>query len=521
MKNRIVFFALAVLFSYSCGTKPGQVKVEGGVIQGVVADGITVYKGIPFAAPPVGDLRWKEPKPVIPWTGVLDATDYAACPMQAGNNPYGYSEDCLYLNIWTPAKSPKDRLPVMVWLYGGGFAGGCTADPVTDGTELAREGVILVTTAYRVGKIGFLSHPELSAENPNGVSGNYGLLDQIAALRWVRDNIAAFGGDPDKVTIFGESAGGISVSMLCASPLAAGLFRGAISESGGSFGPTRPVTFPGENMKTIRDAEQDGLRIAESLGATSLSDLRALPAEKFVERGLPAGGGWPIVDGYVIPDDQFRLYEQGRFNNVDILVGYNSDEGASFSWNREAGPHIAEVKSRFGPFADDLLKAYPVEGETVTKTARNLMRDVAFGWHTWSWCRLQAEKGGSNVYLYYFDQHPDYPVDSPQFGSGSPHGQEVRFVFQHLDPDDIHPTDEALMRVMGKYWTNFTKYGDPNGPGLPAWPAFDNDSPRAMYLTGPTPFSGPVPDEASLEVLDEYFRWRRSPEGAAWVNTAN
>lgn len=433
------------------------------------------------------------------------------------NNPYGCSEDCLYLNIWTPAKSPKDKLPVLVWIYGGGFAVGATADPVTDGTELAKEGVILVSTAYRVGKIGFLSHPQLSAESPNGVSGNYGILDQITALKWIQKNIEAFGGDPEKVTIFGESAGGISVSMLCASPLAKGLFRGAISESGGSFGPTRPTTYPGENMKTLKNAEEDGRKIAESLGANSLAELRALPAEKFIERGLAAGGGWPIVDGYVIPDDQFRMYENGIFNDVNILVGYNSDEGISFSWNRDAKSHIASTRQRFGPYAEALLATYPVEGDLVTKTARDLMRDVAFGWHTWSWCRLQAAKGQSKVFLYYFDQHPDYPKDSSQYEHGSPHGQEVRFVFQHLDENQIQPTDEALMKTMGKYWTNFAKYGDPNSPEVPAWPEFSNDTPQAMYLTGPTPFPGPVPSEASLNVVDDYFRWRRTPEGINWA----
>nr|MCR4860940.1 carboxylesterase family protein [Bacteroidales bacterium] len=400
---------LAVLAAGACTTKsePGKVRVEGGWIQGEVLEDMTVYKGIPFAAPPVGELRWKAPQPVIPWEGVRQTTDYAACPMQAGNNPYGYSEDCLYLNIWTPAKSPDDKLPVLVWIYGGGFAGGATADPVTDGTELARKGVIMISTAYRVGKLGFLAHPELSAEDPHGVSGNYGLQDQIAALRWIRDNIAAFGGDPDKVTIFGESAGGISVSMLCASPLAAGLFRGAISESGGSFGPTRPTTYPGENMKTLAQAEADGAKIAEGLGAESLAELRAMDASRFVERGLPAGGGWPIVDGYVIPDDQFRLYEQGKFNNVDVMIGYNSDEGASFGAARDAAGHTASVRQRYGPWADRLLAAYPVQGKAVVKTARDLMRDAAFGWHSVSWARLQARHGGSNVYLYYFDQHPD------------------------------------------------------------------------------------------------------------------
>ena len=517
MRKYLIISAI-LLAAVSCTKEPGTVKVDGGWIKGTVTEEMTIYKGVPFAAPPVGDLRWKAPQPVIPWKGVREATDYAACPIQGGNNPYGYSEDCLYLNIWSPAKTPKDKLPVLVWIYGGGFAGGCTADPVTDGTDLARDGVIMVTTAYRVGKIGFLAHPELSAEDPNGVSGNYGILDQIAALRWIQDNISKFGGDPEKVTIFGESAGGISVSMLCASPLAKGLFRGAISESGGSFGPTRYTTYPGENMKTLADAEQDGIAIMESVGAMTLEELRALPAEKFLERGLAPGGGWPIVDGYVIPDDQYSMYEKGDFNNVDIMVGYNSDEGASFSRSRDAASHIKGIQDRFGPYADTLLKAYPVDGDKVGKTARDLMRDVAFGWHTWSWCRLQAEKGGSNVFLYYFNQHPDYPADSPQYGFESPHGQEVRYVFQHLDENNLLPTDEQLAKTMGKYWTNFAKYGDPNGPGVPAWPKFDNYNPQAMYLTGPTPFAGPVPSERSLWVANEYFKWRRSAEGKAWAS---
>lgn len=508
--------SLAVLAA--CRQEPGRVKVEGGWIQGVVTEEMAVYKGIPFAAPPVGDLRWKAPQPVIPWEGVRDASDYATGPMQWGNNPWGYSEDCLYLNIWTPAKSPKDKLPVLVWIYGGGFGGGSSADPVTDGTDLAREGVIMVSTNYRVGKLGFLAHPELSAENPDGVSGNYGLLDQIAALRWIQRNIAAFGGDPAKVTIFGESAGGISVSMLCASPLAKGLFRGAISESGGSFGPTRPTTYPGENMKTLSDAEADGVRIAESLGAASLAELRALPAERFIERSLAPGGDWPIVDGVVIPDDQFRLYEKGAYNDVAVMAGYNSDEGASFSRNRDGASHIAGLRQRFGPYADTLLAAYPLENGVVTKHARDLMRDVAFGWHTWSWCRLQARTGKSKAFLYYFDQHADYPEGDPRYGFGSPHGQEVRYVFQHLDENQEElPTDRALMAVMGKYWTNFAKYGDPNGPDVPLWPAFDNDHPQAMYLSGAVPFAGPVPDEKALEAADAYFAWRRTSEGAAWA----
>jgi para-nitrobenzyl esterase len=245
-----VIFVNALFLMFAVGIsnaqQPTSVKVEQGLLQGSYQNGLTVYKGIPFAAPPVGDLRWKAPQPPAKWEGVKQVTEFAPAPIQGGNPPSGKSEDCLYLNVWTPAKSAKEKIPVLVWIYGGGFSFGSTAEAVYNGEKLAQKGVVLVSIAYRVGTLGFLAHPELSAENPNHASGNYGLLDMIAGLEWIQKNIAAFGGDPNQVTIFGESAGGISVSMLCASPLAKGLFHGAISQSGGSFGPSRPTTYPGE-----------------------------------------------------------------------------------------------------------------------------------------------------------------------------------------------------------------------------------------------------------------------------------
>ncbi len=515
--NFISFVIFLLVLGACSHLEPGQVKVEGGIIQGVVTDDLTIYKGVPFAAPPVGDLRWKAPQPVEKWQGVLQTTEYAPSPMQGGNPPSGKSEDCLYLNIWTPAKSTKEKLPVLVWIYGGGFSFGSTAEPVHNGEHLARKGVVLVSIAYRVGQLGFLAHPELSAENPNGVSGNYGLLDQIAGLKWIQNNIAAFGGDPDKVTIFGESAGGISVSMLCASPLAKGLFHGAISQSGGSFGPTRATTFPGENMKTLQQAEQAGVEYAERAGASSVSELRGIEADK-LPMGMGMGGGWPIVDGYVIPDDQFKLYEAGKYNDIPVLIGYNSDEGLSFSAGRTPLEFIANVERRFGPFAGKLLEAYPVGENTVPRSARNLMRDAAFGWHTWSWARLQSQTGKSKVFLYYFDQHPERVEGSPQADHGTPHGVDVPYVFMHIDPANPNTTesDLAISETMGTYWTNFAKYGHPNGEGVPEWPAFSDANPVVMYL-GPTAYLGQVPDEASLKVLDEYYKWRRSAEGKAWA----
>jgi para-nitrobenzyl esterase len=495
------------------------VKTEGGLVEGIVEDNLTVYKGIPFAAPPVGDLRWRAPQPAAKWQGVRKADQFAPGCMQSmgGPPPSGLSEDCLYLNVWTPAKSPQDRVPVLVWIYGGGFNGGATSIPVYSGEKLAKRGVVLVSIAYRVGILGFYAHPELSAESPHHVSGNYGLLDMIAGLQWIQRNIAAFGGDPKRVTIFGESAGGIAVSMLCASPLAKGLFQGAISQSGGSFGPISRTPSPGENMLALADSEVSGVEFAKAAGASSLKELRAVPAEKLLEAGRRGRGmAWPIVDGWVIPNDQYKLYEAGRFNDTPILVGYNSDEGATFSRERTPNDYIAGVHKRYGPFADRLLKAYPTAADAVPKTARDLARDSAFGWHTWVWSRLQSKYGKGKVFYYYFDQHPDYPPDSPRAGYGSPHGADVPYVFEHLD-DTRHPVtpdDQRISDAMAAYWTNFAKHGDPNGEGVPAWPAFSDKNPVVMYLAK-TPYTGPVPSEESLRVLDSYFAWRRSLEGAA------
>ncbi|HEA22261.1 hypothetical protein LCGC14_1160320 [marine sediment metagenome] len=521
MKNTTLgLFSIVIIFMISCEKKqeqiPGQVKIADGTVQGLVQDSLTIFKGIPFASPPLGDLRWKAPQPVKSWEGVKQTTEFASAPIQ-GNDQNGKSEDCLYLNVWTPTTSPEEKIPVLVWIYGGGFSFGATSEPVYDGATLAKKGVILVSIAYRVGQIGFLAHPELSAENADNVSGNYGILDQIAGLKWVKDNIAAFGGDPEKVTIFGESAGGISVSMLCASPLAKGLFQGAISQSGGSFGPSRPITFPGENMKTLAMAEKEGLAYAENLGIKSVQDLRKTPVDK-LPMGMGMGGAWPIIDGHVIPDDQFKLYEQGKFNDVPVLIGYNSDEGASFSREKNPEEFISNVENRYGQFSKELLDAYPVGETTVPKTARDLARDAAFGWHTWSWARLQSQKGTSKVYYYYFEQHPDYAEDSPKFGYGSPHGQEVAYVFNNLDytNPELSESDESISEAMATYWTNFTKYGNPNGDNLVEWPAFSTENPEVMYFEQ-TPHVGPVPSEASLKVLDTYFEWRRSDAGGTWV----
>jgi para-nitrobenzyl esterase len=522
MKTNIIILTFFTLFFSErvVAQQPDPVLTDSGLIQGVFENGLTVYKGIPFAAPPVGELRWKAPQSVSKWDGVRQATTFAPGPPQGQDFSFGKSEDCLYLNVWTPAKTDKDRIPVLVWIHGGGFSAGAASEQLFNGEKLAKKGVVLVSIAYRLGQLGFLAHPELSAESPNHVSGNYGLLDMIAALQWIQKNIAALGGDPKKVTIFGESAGGIAVSMLCASPLAKGLFTGAICESGGSFGPASSKTASGENMKLLKDAEQSGIEFVKQVGAKSISELRKMDPDKLTG-GMRMGMGmaWPNIDGYVIPDDQYKLYEAGKYNDVPVLIGYNSDEGASFSRSRTPEEYITAVKNRYGKFADDLIEEYPVGKTTVPKTARDLDRDAAFGWHTWSWARLQSRTGKSKVYYYYFDQHPDYPEDSPRFGQGATHGSEIVYVFQHLN--DSHPmmrniqltsADHAISDAMSTYWTNFAKYGNPNGANLPEWPAFSEANPQVMYFNQ-TPYTGPVPSVEGLEVLDGYFSWRRTPEG--------
>jgi len=509
-------FALLLLAAaIASGQQPAPVATEYGLVQGAAENELTVYRGIPFAAPPVGELRWRAPQPHAKWDGVRPATQFAADPYQGDGK--GVSEDCLYVNVWTPAKSVTEKVPVLVWIYGGGFSFGSTSTPVHNGEHLARKGVVLVSINYRVGPFGFLAHPELTAESPHHVSGNYGLLDQIAGLQWVKNNIAAFGGDPDQVTIFGESAGGISVSMLCASPLAKGLFRGAISQSGGSFGPSRATTYPGENMRRLADAEQSGVAFATKAGATSLAELRKVAPDK-LPGGWGSGSAWPIVDGWVIPDDQHKLYEAGKYNDVAILVGYNSDEGLSFSREKTPEEFIANTQKRYGPFADKLLVAYPVGKDSVPKTARDLMRDAAFGWQTWAWATLQAQTGKSKVFVYHFDQHAEHAAGSPEADHGTPHGVDVPYVFQTLDPKDPKVTegDRAISETMSTYWTNFTKRGNPNGPGVPSWPEFTAKNRPVMYFHN-TATVGSVPSADALAVLDAYFAWRRTPEGEAWA----
>jgi para-nitrobenzyl esterase len=493
--------------------------VTGGKLAGVLADGIVAYKGIGFAAPPIGALRWKPPQPVVAWQGTRKADTYGPSCVQDPTfarlfgAPPAIDEDCLYLNVWTPATSAADKLPVMVWIYGGGFVGGMTSVPAYDGAHFAHRGVVLVSVAYRLGAFGFLAHPELSRESGNG-SGNYGIEDQIAGLRWVKTNIAKFGGDPSRVTIFGESAGGISVSMLAASPLAKGLFQRAISESGGSFAPAHRDAEGGENVPPLSVAEASGQKFLAKLGVSHVEEARALSADtlqKAVGPGLQADF-WPVFDGHVLLGDQYELYEAGHFNDTPVLIGTNSDEGALFVQSMTAAMFESSIRKGYGAKADAILAVYPhaTDAEAL-QAARDTARDSLFGWHTWAWAHLQSQKGKGMAYVYYFDHR------TPQSPHGASHGSEIGYVFGNLGGFGGGPAglsgpprreDTATSELMMSYWVNFAKNGDPNGAGLPAWPAFRHSSQQVMYIDGKSG-ARPLPNRPQLDALDGYYAWRR------------
>jgi para-nitrobenzyl esterase len=511
--------AAMMLASTVSAQSPAPVRTQAGLVQGTSDSGLTIYKGIPFAAPPVGDLRWRAPQPPAPWKEVRQADKFAPGCMQTpimmpalGLDSYPVSEDCLYLNVWTPAKSPKDHLAVMVWIYGGGFTIGATSLATYDGANLAKKGVVLVSVAYRVGQFGFLAHPDLTAEQ-GGHSGNYGLLDQIAGLQWVKRNIAAFGGDPHRVTIFGESAGGLSVSMLAASPLAKGLFQGVISESGGSFAPARRTNEGGEQMLSLATAEHNGAAFLSKLAVSSVADARKLSAEA-IQKNVPpglGGGPWPNFDGYVLPDDQYKLYEAGKYNDTPILVGTNSDEGALFVRTTTAPAYEASVRSGYGEYVDKIFSVYPSGTDAqALRSARDLARDTTFGWHTWAWAWLQSRTGKGKIYVYYFSHRPPYP-DTPQFKDwGAAHGAEMSYVFENFTGGAVpSASDKAVADQVSSYWVNFAKTSDPNGAGLPAWPAFTDADQQAMNLNDPSK-AIPYPNLDKLKVLEGYYAWRRS-----------
>ncbi|SOD78766.1 carboxylesterase/lipase family protein [Spirosoma fluviale] len=484
--------------------KAPQAKTANGIVEGVVEpSGIRSFKGVPFAQPPVGDLRWKEPQPVKNWQGVHKADKFGPRAMQRpifgdmGFRSNGMSEDCLYLNVWTPAKSANEKLPVLVYFYGGGFVAGDGSESRYDGESMARKGIVALTVNYRLGVFGFFAHPDLTKESPNHSSGNYGYLDQAAALKWVKENIAAFGGDPNRVTIAGESAGSISVSALMVSPLSKGLFAGAIGESGSLLGGLPPTS--------LAKGEEVGAKFAtEAAGANTLAELRAMPAEKLLEATAKPGVPWftSTIDGYFFPKLPLEIFAAGEQAHVPLLVGWNSEEmnyRAVMGQEKPTPENYANaLKKLYKEQADEVVKLYPGSTEAeILESATALASDRFLAYSTWKWADMQAKTGGGKpVYRYYYSR--PRPAMTPAMGNAAPglaggvvkstdasavkvapasgavHSAEIEYAMGNLASNKVFawtPDDYKVSEVMQNFFANFIKTGNPNGSGLPKWPA--------------------------------------------------
>jgi para-nitrobenzyl esterase len=471
------------------------VKTVDGKVRGKLVNNraVRAFQGIPYAAPPVGDLRWKAPQPAVKWKGDLDATKYGHHCAQnhvyddmifqdsATSDDLG-SEDCLTLNVYTPASEKGNgKLPVMFWIHGGGYAGGGSSEPRHNGDFLPTKGVVLVTINYRLGVFGFLALPELAAEQ-GGASGNYGLMDMVAALQWVKQNIGEFGGDPDNVTIFGESAGSFAVSTLMVAPSAQGLFAKAIGESGGAL-TTGPLAM---ETLAVRGPKED--EWMKSTGATSLAELRAIPTGKILESAGKKGtvGFGPIIDGKFLTEPVIDTYNAGKQAKVPLLAGFNRDEGSFFAIGMTAEKLKAMAVQRFGEKAEAFLKLYP--GATDVEAGRSAAdfggdQFIAFG--TWKWIEIDRKTGDKDIYRYKLDLAA--PPSKFHPGSFAFHSDDIEYIFGTLDtrPGAVwRPEDRKLSDEMMSYWTNFAKKGDPNGPGLPDWPKYGEGDP-VLHLDNP------------------------------------
>lgn len=496
----LIFFVAGTAFAAQ--NDPLQVKLDSGMVSGIsgaTAD-MRIYKGIPFAAPPVGDLRWRAPKPVAHWDGVRNTDKFSPTCMQGSGN--GSSEDCLYLNVWTAAKSANEKRPVMVWIYGGGYYTGSGSQPMYDGEALAKKGAVIVTLNYRLGLFGFFAYPELTKESDRRGAANFGVMDAIAALQWVQRNIAQFGGDPKKVTIFGESAGAGLIANLMVAPQAKGLFHRAIGES--SAWSTATVS----RLNTLAEAEETGTKLAEGIGAKSLAELRAKPAADILKAGR---GGGPVVDGWLIPEDPGVVFSAGKHIDVPVLTGSNRDE--SFGGNpRSAEQFVEQARKRFGDLADTYLKLYPVASDDQARESAFFSGRDEMAFVMRNWARLDSKSGKSKAFVYYFTQQP--PLVPGAKGGGAfapgPHGSathvsEILYVFNHLD--NSRPWTEADRQVsdtMSSYWVNFAANGDPNGKGLAKWAAYD-DKNRTPMVFGNPPEGAQAPSEAQLAFWQGYF----------------
>ena len=527
----VTFLTFVFIFLAGAGSVPvrGQaadavVSVEGGQLAGApspLGDDVMVYRGVPFATPPVGDLRWRPPQPAAAWDGVRDATEAAPACMQnaipgAAGRFYDpgvdrMGEDCLYLNVWTAA-GPEDRAPVLVWIHGGGLRIGNGADVTYDGTRLAQRGVVLVTINYRLGVFGYLVHPLLSGESEHAASGNYGTLDQVAALGWIQRNIAAFGGDPARVTIFGESAGSWSVNHLMATPLARGLFHAAIGESGGGFG-SRGRAKPKEEI------EAAGERFVEALlgeGVTpSLEALRSASADQVQAVAPDRVLSTATVDGWVFPDTVYNIFAAGRQHDVPVIVGSNADEmsilgGAAGADTLEQ--YRESIRNEYGEHADAFLDTFPATTDEQAQQARMASgTDATFGWEMRTWARMM-ETVSSPAYLYFFSRVPPAP-DADRYGAY--HTAEIPYVFDNFGVSphpyanrDYTDTDRRLSDILASYWVNMAATGNPNSKGLPDWPAYDPEADAALHIGDTIGVEAGIRKER-LDFFDRYYAAQR------------
>jgi para-nitrobenzyl esterase len=541
---------------------PDHVKIETGMLAGTVGSTqstVRVFKGIPYAAPPLGENRWRAPQPAATWDGVRNADAFGA-PCAAGGPAFGgrggggarggargeargdappaqppaavapprepaRSEDCLFLNVWTSANSASDKRPVMMWIYGGGFTGGSGGMAWYDGENLAAKGPVIVTINYRLGSLGFFAHPDLAKEAGHPGSGNYGMMDAIAALQWIKRNIAAFGGDPNNVTVAGESAGAIMVGALVGSPQAKGLFKRAIAESGGWMGLTMA------RMKTTADAEAAGTKAVEALGVKSMTELRAKPMNELT--GLQSQG--LVVDGYVIPEDVSLTFQAGKQNVVDVLTGSNKDEanfgicgpGVGLAGRGGAGMTVANFKSnaerKFGEMADQYAKLYPAASDDDAKKAAHEACADEITWNMRQWAAAEAGKG-KKAYTYFFTRvqtvmvPPDreHGVPSP---AGATHTAEISFAWNNPKGQATqmwNDVDTKLADQMSSYWVNFITKGDPNGNGLPRWPEFKDLSKSNVMIFADVPqVESAAPTQKMTFFSAAFQRLLKSTAGAA------
>lgn len=496
-----IFLLAALMLTGAQAQTPNTLTVDGGsvAVPAASADGVRAYKGLPYAAAPVGQNRWREPQPVQPWKGVRPVDRLAPNCLQPklfrDIDPFApsMSEDCLYLNVWSAAK-PGERRPVFFWIHGGGYRAGYGGELRHDGTVLAQKGLVVVTINYRLGVFGFLAHPELTAESSHHASGNYALMDMIAALKWVKHNIAKFGGDPDRVTIAGESAGSDAVSRLMASPEAAGLFQRAIGESGAAFGTM--------HTDTLADAEAKGLAFAKAMDGADLAALRARSSAEILALTLDPNANWdlgPDVDGWILPQTPREIFAAGKQNDVPLLAGWNADEGSLFAGGVFGGQSLeATLQARFGDKAAEAEQFYPLSADAQSRDT--YAGDVVIAQPTWNWVMAQTQTGHAPVYLYRFDQYPPIPPDwfGPAFAGkfvGAFHSGEIPYVFGHpgiLPGWQASDADRKLADTMSSAWAAFATNGDPNGAGLPQWTAYDPEGSALRMVFGPQ--TGEAPD---------------------------